>query len=214
MKKGLKISFLVLGICVGIVFLDTFQAKVLNNRPLIRITENYKDGNIQKRDKGIFVYTYSFTNGEKVTVYRWQKYSPFREDSTNHGETTNSQTNENQKEQEKMKNISILINGKKYQVTMEDNETAQAFLNHLPQEFIMEELNENEKYIYMDFSLPTDSKNPKQIVAGDIMLYGNNCLVIFYQSFDTNYRYTKIGHIDDLPDLGRGNVTVQFEKIS
>ena len=64
----------------------------------------------------------------------------------------------------------------------------------------------------MDNSLPTNSTNPKHIKSGDIMLYGNNCLVIFYKSFDTNYSYTKIGHIDNLPDLGIDNITVKFER--
>ena len=44
------------------------------------------------------------------------------------------------------------------------------------------------------------------------MLYGNNCLVIFYKSFDTSYSYTKIGHIDNLEDLGTGNIIVKLEK--
>ena len=95
---------------------------------------------------------------------------------------------------------------------MEDNETVKEFLKLLPQEFNMEELNGNEKYIYMNYSLPTNSTNPKHITTGDIMLYGNNCLVIFYKSFDTNYSYTKIGHIDNISDLGNGNITVKFEK--
>ena len=76
----------------------------------------------------------------------------------------------------------------------------------------MSELNGNEKYIYLDTTLPTNSSNPKRINAGDVMLYGNNCLVIFYKSFDTSYSYTRIGHIDDLPNLGNGNITVKFEK--
>jgi hypothetical protein len=43
------------------------------------------------------------------------------------------------------------------------------------------------------------------------MLYGNDCLVIFYKSFNTTYSYTKIGHIDDLPNLGNGSINVKFE---
>lgn len=73
------------------------------------------------------------------------------------------------------------------------------------------ELNGNEKYIYMDSSLPINSSNPKHIEVGDIMLYGSNCLVIFYKSFDTNYSYTKIGHIDNLHNLGSDSIIARFE---
>ena len=82
----------------------------------------------------------------------------------------------------------------------------------LPLELNMSELNGNEKYIYLDITLPTNSSNPKHIDSGDVMLYGNNCLVIFYKSFDTSYSYTKIGHIDNLDDLGNASITVRFEK--
>lgn len=107
--------------------------------------------------------------------------------------------------------MNITINGKKYNATLENNETVKAFVTMLPQEFDMNELNGNEKYIYMNNSLPTNHFNPKHIERGDIMLYGNNCLVVFYKSFDTNYSYTKIGHINDLPDLGSNNIIFKFE---
>lgn len=109
------------------------------------------------------------------------------------------------------KNMKVTINGKEYNAEVEDNETVKSFVSRLPQEFDMNELNGNEKYIYMDQSLPTNSYNPKHIEAGDIMLYGSDCLVIFYKSFDTKYQYTKIGHIDNLPDLGSDNIKVKFE---
>ena len=121
----------------------------------------------------------------------------------------------NNKEKNNIKednNMIVIINDKEYKVDLEDNETVKNFLNILPKEFNMSELNGNEKYVYMDESLPTNPVNPKRINAGDIMLYGDNCLVIFYKSFDTSYSYTRIGHIDDLPNLGNENITVKFEK--
>ncbi len=144
------------------------------------------------------------------TVFRWEKYAPTEEEK----ESVNLQKEENNIESEsKMNfNINVVIDEKTYNATLEKNETAQSFINMLPQEYNMSELNGNEKYIYLDKTLPTNSYNPKHIEKGDIMLYGNNCLVVFYKSFDTSYSYTKIGHIDNLPDLGNKNITIKFEK--
>ncbi len=113
---------------------------------------------------------------------------------------------------EVVNSVKAVINGKDYTINLENNETANSFVNMLPKEFKMEELNGNEKYIYLDSSLPTNSSNPKHINSGDVMLYGDNCLVIFYKSFDTSYSYTKIGHIDNLSDLGSDSVSVKLEK--
>lgn len=124
----------------------------------------------------------------------------------------NNNSNSINNNEEYMENIKVNINGTIYEVTILDNETTKAFINKLPQEFNMQELNDNEKYVYLDYELPANSINPKQITKGDIMLYGNDCLVIFYKSFETNYSYTKIGHIDNLVDLGSGTINVKFEK--
>lgn len=113
---------------------------------------------------------------------------------------------------EVISSMKAIIGDKEYIITLEDNETAKSFVSMLPQELNMSELNGNEKYIYLDKNLPTNSSNPERINVGDVMLYGNNCLVIFYKSFDTSYSYTRIGHIDNLPDLGSESITIKFEK--
>ena len=128
--------------------------------------------------------------------------------STNQKESKINSNNSN----EVVKSVKTIINGKEYIMNLEDNETVESFVNLLPQELNMSELNGNEKYIYLDTALPTNSLKPKRINAGDVMLYGDNCLVIFYKSFDTSYSYTKIGYIDNLPDLGNGSITIKFEK--
>ena len=108
--------------------------------------------------------------------------------------------------------INLTINGNSFTATLEDNETTRELLNRLPIEVSMSELNGNEKYYYFDESLPTNSYRPGSISTGDIMLYGSDCLVIFYEDFDTPYSYTRLGKIDNVDNLknalGKGNVNV------
>ena len=113
---------------------------------------------------------------------------------------------------ESVDNMKVLINDKEYIIKLEDNDTVKKLITLLPIEVEMKELNGNEKYIYLDYDLPTNSISPKHINKGDVYLYGDNCLVIFYKSFDTSYSYTKIGHIDNLPNLGNDSISVKFEK--
>lgn len=108
--------------------------------------------------------------------------------------------------------VKVLINNDEYTIDLEDNETVKAFVELLPLKMDMKELNGNEKYYYLNKSLPSDSSNIKKITAGDVMLYGDDCLVIFYKSFNTSYSYTKIGHINNLKDLGNNNVSVEIYK--
>lgn len=124
----------------------------------------------------------------------------------------NNQSNTNDNYKEVISSMKITIDNELYIINLEENETVSAFINLLPIEFNMNELNGNEKYYYLDKELQTNSINVKHINKGDVMLYGNNCLVIFYKSFDTTYSYTKIGHIDNLKDLDSNNIKVKIEK--
>ena len=118
-------------------------------------------------------------------------------------------TNNNEKEN-KMAKIYASLNSEKLEINLEENSTASALVKLLPLDITMNDLNKKEKYAYLDNSLPTNTYNPKHIEAGDVMLFGDNCLVIFYESFDTSYSYSKIGHINNLPELGDGSITVNL----
>ncbi len=113
-------------------------------------------------------------------------------------------------------NITLTINGTSFAVTLEDNEAARAFAARLPLTLDMSELNGNEKYFYLDDSLPTASYRPGTIRTGDLMLYGSSCVVLFYQTFTSGYSYTRLGRVTN-PEglaaaLGSGDVRVSFTK--
>ena len=111
--------------------------------------------------------------------------------------------------------LTIKIGDKHFVATLFDNSATTAFKGMLPLAINMTELNGNEKYFRLSKNLPTDESNPGTINSGDLMLYGSNTLVLFYESFRTSYSYTKLGRITNangLTDaLGNGNVTVTIE---
>lgn len=112
--------------------------------------------------------------------------------------------------------LNITINGANFTATLENNDTVKELVSRLPLDLTMNELNSNEKYYYFDEALPSNSSRVENIEAGDIRLYGDNCLVIFYESFSTSYSYTRIGKIDNVDSLksavGTGNVLVSITK--
>ena len=113
-----------------------------------------------------------------------------------------------------MQNIIITIKNKKYEAILYDNSTTKELIKKFPITITMSDLNGNEKYYNFSKSFSTSSENVASINKGDIMLFGDNCLVIFYKSFSTRYRYTKLGYIKNLEDLenslGKGDIEITF----
>ena len=116
--------------------------------------------------------------------------------------------------EEEMKTMYITIGEQTFTATLYDNETAETFAESLPMTVNMSELNGNEKYYYMRDSLIVRAETPGQIQAGDLMLFGSDCLVLFYETFSTSYSYTPLGRIEDPSGLaeavGSGDVEVTF----
>lgn len=117
-------------------------------------------------------------------------------------------------EGENMLSIEIVIGNETFSATLYDNPTTEAFLEQLPLTLEMSELNGNEKYYYLSNSLPTNVSRSSNIHAGDLMLYGDSCLVLFYETFSTSYSYTPLGQIDEPNSLadavGNGNIEITF----
>lgn len=135
---------------------------------------------------------------------------------TSCGESSQAITSEVREASPMQSAVMVQVNGKSFPATLEDNLTARAFIERLPLEIDMTELNGNEKYFYLDTDLPSDSVSVKQIHAGDLMLFGSKCVVLFYKDFATSYTYTRLGKIDTPEDLaktlGAGNVRVTFAR--
>ena len=108
----------------------------------------------------------------------------------------------------------LTINGQSFEAATADTPAARELAARAPFELNMQELNGNEKYYYLSQSLPTDPYRPEQVQTGDLMLFGSDCLVLFYETFSTSYRYTPLGRVEDpaglAQALGNGSVTVQF----
>lgn len=127
------------------------------------------------------------------------------------------QDNENDEKNDDIMNkeITIRVGDRSFAATLENNKAGKAFAALLPMTVTMSELNGNEKYHYLSKDLPTDSSRPETIRNGDLMLYGSNCLVLFYETLSSSYSYTRIGrvtHPDGLSSaLGSGNATLTFE---
>jgi hypothetical protein len=113
-----------------------------------------------------------------------------------------------------MADIKIEIGGRKFNATIFDNATSKTLRSLLPLKFDMIELNANEKYADLPISLPAEASNPGVLKAADIMLYGSSTLVVFYDTFNTRYSYTRIGRIENVAGLkealGSEDVAVTF----
>jgi len=116
---------------------------------------------------------------------------------------------------ERSNHMKIKIGSKTFVATLEESAAAKAFKALLPLRAEMSELNGNEKYFQLPKKLPTNPSNPGTIQNGDLMLYGADTFVLFYETFPTSYSYTRLGRVNE-PDAlavaaGSGNVKVTIE---
>lgn len=70
--KKLKMIFMIV---LGVILLDTWQAFVFDNNPIIKIREYYRDSEVKYVDRGLLVDTYCGINGIKDTTIKGFSYS-------------------------------------------------------------------------------------------------------------------------------------------
>lgn len=111
--------------------------------------------------------------------------------------------------------INIKINNEIFTATLIKNETVKKFIELLPITIKMHDHLSNEKFYDLGNSFPTALYSPGKIQSGDLMLFGTDTLVLFYENFTTSYHYTRLGRIDNPSKLksalGQDDVIVTFE---
>lgn len=105
--------------------------------------------------------------------------------------------------------ILITVNNTVFSACLYDNASARKLYGMLPLKLSMSAM-AHEKYYNFADTFPVNSSRVDSIEAGDIMLWGDNCLVIFYEGFSTSYSYTRLGKIQNTAGLanalGSGSV--------
>lgn len=151
------------------------------------------------------------TNSADKTIITQQN----TQNSTQSNEATVSSTTQAITEEKDMSKITVTVNGTSFTAQLYDNDAAKAFAKMLPMTVEASELHGNEKYYYLSETLPTDASRPDMIHTGDLMLYGNDCIVLFYKDFSTSYSYTPLGRITDTAGLekavGSSGAEITFE---
>lgn len=138
--------------------------------------------------------------------------STLEEESTSKEENGDGETMEGR---ENNMHISLTVNGETFEGVFYDNEAVNALHPHLPLNISMSDLNGNEKHASLNESLPMNAESIGTIQSGDIMLYGSDTIVLFYENFSTSHSYTQLGYLENAGELrevvGSGEVNVQIE---
>ncbi len=111
------------------------------------------------------------------------------------------------------KNLTLTANGKSFTLKLNSSAAAKKLRSMLPLTLTMNELNGNEKYYYTDTEFPGTEKTFSTINSGDLMVFGGNCLVLFYDKIEGSpYEYISLGKLTSTKGLkaalGAGNVKI------
>ncbi|WP_373817874.1 cyclophilin-like fold protein [Glaesserella sp.] len=110
--------------------------------------------------------------------------------------------------------MNITIGQSTFNAELADTQAAKELTALLPLMLEMQDHLNNEKFAELPKSLSRQDQAVGRIEAGDIMLWGGDTLVVFYESFHSSYRYTRLGKIKNTAQLknavGAGKVTMTF----
>lgn len=151
-------------------------------------------------------------NRERETI--WEPEENREWEVSRQPEPLQENSDSGEEERGNLNQLNVQAGSENYTITLYENETAEALKELLPLTLDMSDLNGNEKYFYLKSALPMDAESVGSIRNGDLMLYGTDCLVLFYESFSSGFSYTRIGSIQNPEGLGAalgdGNISLTF----
>ncbi len=173
------------------------------------------EDNVKK--KALIIFGVMIVAMVGMSIFMRTGFQAMRKDKVDSSQTkTSSDSGDNTEESDVLESITMRVGENKFKMSVDSGKAGQEFAKSTPFELDMVESNSNEKFYEGDETLPTDKYKPFRINAGDVMLYGDKTIVIFYKSFDTSEEYTYLGKIEDgdklAEALGDSDVTVEFFK--
>ena len=115
------------------------------------------------------------------------------------------------KEIGELPNILVGIkSGDYYTAVTQVSNAAKNFISNIPVSVQMSDEGSYEKRGCGYFHFEGDAARLKQIQKGDLLVYGDSCIVIATGNFEGSSLYRKIGHINDMADLPEGTILVNF----
>lgn len=148
-------------------------------------------------------------------------YKKYENHNHNDGQREESSQNDDDEiiegDENNMHNITVTINDETFEGALYENETVEALQSQLPLTITMSDLHNNEKYADLGESLPVNKENVGTIQSGDLMLYGSDTFVLFYEDFSTSYSYTRLGYLENAEHLsdtvGTGEIEAHIESV-
>ncbi|MBE6989530.1 MAG: hypothetical protein E7426_02125 [Ruminococcaceae bacterium] len=113
-----------------------------------------------------------------------------------------------------MRKGKIRINEREFPFLWEENYTVEKLLMRPTLSFTLQELNGCLKYIMLQPPLPYQPQIADDIRSGDLVLYGNSWLVLFYNPLVAPMNVTRLGRLEDTAGLeemvGPGSVSLEL----
>ena len=107
-------------------------------------------------------------------------------------------------------NIRISIDGEQYTAITLVSYASQDFIKNTPISLEMRDDGINKKRGCSYYRFNGDAVRAKKVEKGDLLIYGDSCIVIATGDFTGDNQYKKIGHINNMGAVSSGTMMVNF----